>query len=329
LIPYLAVNLSGIGSTNISNILHIVFTIIDPIYAFVGTFGRISQVSITTKLLNCFTNDEKEPAYSSYFEFETYFIGLSILIGILNIFIYSGLLYFLDSLNNGKNLLNSIPGLTNPVNVLRKNADIIEDEDDDVKDERERVINTSNPVDPLVLSELRKIFIPKTSFANINLSFKKKAGTIKKKVKRPAVRNLVLGFKYGEVFGLLGPNGAGKTTTINIISAQIKPDAGFVKVKDQLLEIDDNFFNNVGLCPQHNPFWDELTLREHLVLYASIKGVAEDKIGEKCDEIMDLFDIKKHADKQSKFLSGGTKRKLSFAISIFNAPDVALLDGKI
>ena len=147
--------------------------------------------------------------------------------------------------------------------------------------------------------------------------------------KKVAIRNLTLGFKTGEIFGLLGPNGAGKTTAISIITTEVLPDAGVVKIMNEPLNITnmETFYNNVGLCPQHNPLWEDLTLREHLIFFASLKLLPRNEIINRCNMLMQLLDIEEHADKKSKNLSGGTKRKLSFAISTFASPSVVLLDG--
>ena len=101
-----------------------------------------------------------------------------------------------------------------------------------------------------------------------------------------AVRNLSISFNSGEIFGLLGPNGAGKTTSIGMVTTEVVPDAGTVKISSKDLNVADlrTFYQNVGLCPQHNPLWDEITLREHLLFYASIKKIPEYSIIKKCDE---------------------------------------------
>ncbi len=104
--------------------------------------------------------------------------------------------------------------------------------------------------------------------------------------RKVAVRNMCLGFKKGEIFGLLGPNGAGKTTTINIITTDLRPDSGVVNVCGEELNLANlkNFYENASFCPQNNPFWEEITLREHLELYACIKKIPEYLIQEKCNE---------------------------------------------
>ena len=140
---------------------------------------------------------------------------------------------------------------------------------------------------PLILQEISKKFSKPTSVGDL-LNFGKRKIDVTLKKDKLAVRNMTLGFKNGEIFGLLGPNGAGKTTTISIVTTEIKPDTGFIKICNQDLNLRNlnNFCKNVGLCPQNNPFWEEITLREHLYLYACIKKVPEAQILKLCNEYL-------------------------------------------
>jgi ABC-type multidrug transport system ATPase subunit len=71
-----------------------------------------------------------------------------------------------------------------------------------------------------------------------------------------------------------------------MVTTEVLPDAGSVKINnlDSSIANLKVFYQNVGLCPQHDPLWDEITLREHLLLYAAIKKIPEYKITKKCNE---------------------------------------------
>lgn len=88
----------------------------------------------------------------------------------------------------------------------------------------------------------------------------------------------------------------------------------------------EKFFENLGYCPQYSALWDDITLKEHLTLYASLKNVSKTKIKCVVNNLMNQLKINDHGDKYSKHLSGGTKRKLAFAISILSEPKITLLD---
>ncbi len=71
---------------------------------------------------------------------------------------------------------------------------------------------------------------------------------------------------------------------LNIIAGYLKPDAGYVSYFDKFineLRLED-FYDSISICPQHDPLWDELTLNEHLELYATIRGVERTLIKDTC-----------------------------------------------
>lgn len=82
----------------------------------------------------------------------------------------------------------------------------------------------------------------------------------------------------------------------------------------------------IGYCPQHDALLDLLTVREHLHLYARIKGIRSDVIDSVVNVKMQQMDLVDFADKQAGTLSGGNKRKLSVAIAMIGQPRVVFLD---
>eukprot|EP00061_Rhincodon_typus_P013390 g39732.t1 len=80
-------------------------------------------------------------------------------------------------------------------------------------------------------------------------------------------------------FGLLGVNGAGKTTTFKMLTGDIDPTSGEASVAGYSIftHIDD-VHQNMGYCPQFDAIDDFLTGREHLLLYARLRGIPEDEI---------------------------------------------------
>ena len=83
-------------------------------------------------------------------------------------------------------------------------------------------------------------------------------------------------------------------------------------------------WESLGFCPQHDALWPELSCREHLELYARLKGQPDPAAA--AAAMMRKLDLVLHAAKPSKDLSGGNKRKLSAAIALVAAPVVSFLD---
>ena len=73
---------------------------------------------------------------------------------------------------------------------------------------------------------------------------------------------------------------------------------------------------NIGICPQHNVLFDELTVVEHLEMYAVIKGVPSPLVAQEVQKMVKLIDLSDKKGTQSKDLSGGMKRKLCVGIAI-------------
>src|SRR4029450_7161852 len=84
-----------------------------------------------------------------------------------------------------------------------------------------------------------------------------------------AVRGIDFDIRAGEVFGLLGPNGAGKTTTLEILVGHRARDAGEVRVLGtDPQQADSSWRGRIGVVPQSGELFPNLTVREHLDLFA-------------------------------------------------------------
>ena len=87
----------------------------------------------------------------------------------------------------------------------------------------------------------------------------------------------------GQVTTLLGHNGAGKSTTIAMLTGLTSPDLGGATITGYDLRTEiDKIRECIGICPQHDVLFPELTVDEHLRLFASIKGVPSKIAKKKC-----------------------------------------------
>ncbi|XP_065201451.1 uncharacterized protein LOC135832246 isoform X2 [Planococcus citri] len=216
------------------------------------------------------------------------------------------------------------------INIVTSNDD--EDDNDDVKFEKYRVANfmnsmTDSPDHPLIIvQDLKKEYGPNLSKNMFHKCFPKKKKESKNS--KLAIANISFAVGPGEIFGLLGHNGAGKTTAMKIIIAEEVPTEGNIQIKGtniiqgSLGEV----FKYLGYCPQSDVLWKNITVREHIELYAAIRGVPPEKINEIVNTYLTALQIQEHADKLSHQCSGGTKRKLSFAIAMVGNPSVVLMD---
>ncbi|XP_029688027.1 ATP-binding cassette sub-family A member 1-like isoform X1 [Takifugu rubripes] len=180
------------------------------------------------------------------------------------------------------------------------------EEDEDVARERQKIVHGLGQGDILELRQLTKVF---------------------KKKQKPAVDRLCVGIPPGECFGLLGVNGAGKTTTFKMLTGDTGVTSGeaFLAGKSILREI-DQVHQNMGYCPQFDSINDLLTGREHLELYAVLRGVPANQVCDVAEWGIRKLGLVKYADKAAGSYSGGNMRKLSTAIALIGAPAVVFLD---
>ena len=137
-----------------------------------------------------------------------------------------------------------------------------------------------------------------------------------------AINNLYLGLENTEKFGLLGFNGSGKTTTFKSITKEILYDSGNISLFGSDIKTQfNNIRQYIGYCPQENPLFDYMKVREIIKFYLTLKNIHES-----VDNICNKFGLEKYLDTYCINLSGGNKRKLSFAIALMCKPKILLLD---
>ncbi len=133
--------------------------------------------------------------------------------------------------------------------------------------------------------------------------------------------------EHGEILGLLGPNGAGKTSLISMLTGLYGVTAGEALVNDcSILEDISQAQKNIGICPQFDLLWPQLTIHEHLLFYIRLKGVPSSQETQMVHDAMESVLLTPHKTKQSSQLSGGMRRRLSVAISMVGGPPVVFLD---
>ncbi|CAH1158803.1 unnamed protein product, partial [Phyllotreta striolata] len=145
--------------------------------------------------------------------------------------------------------------------------------------------------------------------------------------RKTAVRNLTLSLYEDQIAVLLGHNGAGKSTTMSMLTGMVTPTSGTARIAGRDIRTDmASIRNNLGLCPQHNVIFDDLTVAEHLYFFSKLKGVEAQKISEEIDKYVELLDLEPKRDQKSSTLSGGMKRKLCVGIALCGDSKVVMLD---
>ena len=146
---------------------------------------------------------------------------------------------------------------------------------------------------------------------------------------KTAVNGVNLNLYKDEIFALLGHNGAGKTTLISMLCGMYDATGGKVMYDGEnilgSLEM-DNFRTKLGICPQHDVLFDDLTIKEHLSMFATFKGVSSDRVEEEVNITLKDFQLTEMQNIVAKDLSAGQRRKLSIAIALVGGSKVIFLD---
>ncbi|MGB0651811.1 MAG: ABC transporter ATP-binding protein [Thermoplasmatota archaeon] len=140
-----------------------------------------------------------------------------------------------------------------------------------------------------------------------------------------AVDGLDLEVQKGEILGFVGPNGAGKTTTIRMVTGLLRPSGGRLHV-DGVPAGSRLARRRVGLCPQENVLYPELTARENLIYAGLLHQVPRRLRRRRADDLLERLGLTAKAGTQADKLSGGMKRRLTLAMALIHDPPIVVLD---
>ena len=92
--------------------------------------------------------------------------------------------------------------------------------------------------------------------------------------KQSAIQDISFSVASDEILALLGPNGAGKSTLVNCALGLYKLSSGTIQINGFDITRDhDQVYRHIGVCPQHEILWPDLTPKEHLLFYCRLKGI--------------------------------------------------------
>lgn len=138
-----------------------------------------------------------------------------------------------------------------------------------------------------------------------------------------AVDSISFNVEKGEIFGFLGPNGAGKTTTIKILTGELEPTDGDVKVAG-FNPVSDrkNLHKIIGVVPEVQNLYERMTAKENLTFFAKLYDINHKRV----DELLEQFDLQEWANEKVKNFSLGMKQRLLLARGLLPKPDILFLD---
>ncbi|GAX72794.1 hypothetical protein CEUSTIGMA_g249.t1 [Chlamydomonas eustigma] len=144
-----------------------------------------------------------------------------------------------------------------------------------------------------------------------------------------AIKGSWLTMAENQLFCLLGPNGAGKSTTINCLTGVLPPSYGEALVYGESIRSTasmDRIRSMMGVCPQFDVLWGELSGIEHLQIYGSVKGIYWRDVTQEAEDLLERVKLTYAGKQRTSAYSGGMKRRLSVAIALLGNPKIVYLD---
>lgn len=152
-------------------------------------------------------------------------------------------------------------------------------------------------------------------------------GLVKRFGDQVAVDEVRLAVPEGSFFGMLGPNGAGKTTSLSMATGLLRPDAGTARIFGVDVWAEPQRAKAlVGVLPDGLAMPERLTGREALLYLGLLRGMAEDEVRRRSDELLDVLELGDTDDKQIAGYSTGMRKKVGLAIALLHAPRLLVLD---
>ena len=142
-----------------------------------------------------------------------------------------------------------------------------------------------------------------------------------------AVNDITLELRRGEVLGFLGPNGAGKTTTMHMLTGNLAPSRGQIRICGiDLLEQPSAAKARIGYLPEVPPLYRELTVDEYLQLAAKLHRVPRARRANAVATVKQRCGLSDTGGKLIGTLSKGYQQRVGIAQAIVHSPDVVVLD---
>ena len=140
-----------------------------------------------------------------------------------------------------------------------------------------------------------------------------------------ALQNISCQIPEGKITGIIGPDGAGKTTLIRCITGLLQPNEGTIHIKRPSTNSSKAPIN-IGYMPQKFGLYEDLSVKENLQLYATLKNIPPQKQQELYSDLLKFTNLSKFENFMTKNLSGGMQQKLGLACALISSPQLLVLD---
>lgn len=142
-----------------------------------------------------------------------------------------------------------------------------------------------------------------------------------------AVNNVSFRIRRGEIFGFLGSNGCGKTTTMKMLTGLLPASEGRAWLFGHAVDPKDiDTRRRVGYMSQAFSLYNELTVKQNLVLHAQLFHVPEQEVAARVAEMAERFALTQILDRLPASIPLGMRQRLSLAVAMVHKPELLILD---
>jgi len=130
----------------------------------------------------------------------------------------------------------------------------------------------------------------------------------------------------GGITGLLGPNGAGKSTFMKLMTGQLKPSKGSIRVLGDRIWRNPSAYFRIGFCPEQDAFYDRMTGLQWVSALVRLNGYTEAEAQEAASRALETVDLLDVGNKKIGSYSKGMRQRVKLAQAIVHDPELLILD---
>jgi ABC-2 type transport system ATP-binding protein len=128
------------------------------------------------------------------------------------------------------------------------------------------------------------------------------------------------------ITGLLGPNGAGKSTFLKLMTGQLRPSQGTLRVLDEPIWRNPRLYSRIGFCPEQDAFYERMTGLEWLTALVRLHGVDDEAAAAMAQRALSQVELADAAGRKIGAYSKGMRQRIKLAQAIAHDPELLILD---
>ncbi|HUX21085.1 MAG TPA: ABC transporter ATP-binding protein [Spirochaetia bacterium] len=144
---------------------------------------------------------------------------------------------------------------------------------------------------------------------------------------KPILDSLSASIPEGRITALVGPNGAGKTTLLRGLSGELSTLTGQVQFGGRDIDLGSEAWKEqTGTVPDSDALFEELTVREQLVLAGTLFGITGEELETRISSLLDLSGLRERDSALGRELSAGMRKRLALSMALIHGPELFLFD---